>query len=106
MTTSAFPVYTGDTHDGLACTWQRDDGTAVDITGATITFRWKKPDGTTVNGNGTVTVTNAASGQFTYAWGTIEQALAGNCLFQWKGVWGDGTILHMTPQYYEFDSPI
>lgn len=101
------PVTTGDNHDGLACTWQRDDGTAVDITGATITFRWQStPGGTVVDGNGTVTITSAAAGQFTYKFGTTELAFSGSYTFQWKGVWGDGTVLHNDRLSYIFNRPI
>lgn len=101
----ASPVVTGDNHDGLACTWLRDDQTPVDITGAAITFRWKNSAGT-VNGNGVVTITDGPNGKFKYVWGSIELALVGDYTYQWKGVWLDGTILHDDEAGYTFKASI
>mgnify|MGYP007073280000 CR=1 FL=1 len=57
-----------------------DDGTAIDLTGATVTLRWR------VNGaavqTGAMAVTNAAGGICQRRWGSGELSAEGHVLFE------------------------
>jgi hypothetical protein len=60
----------GDTLPVLACTF-----TGVDITGYSIVFRSKRPDGTVMSRAATITA--AATGEFEFRWQTGDIAVPG-----------------------------
>jgi hypothetical protein len=70
----------GSTHTGLTITWTHPDGTPHDLTGATLTGRIYDPltGGRAITG--TLTVTGAATGEFTWAFGVADVATASDWL--------------------------
>lgn len=70
-------------------TWTDADGTPVNLTGATITgvIRNKSTGAARVI-DGTLTVTTAASGIFTWAYGTADVATAGQFEVQFNAAFG------------------
>jgi hypothetical protein len=77
-------------HTGQAITWQRSDGTAHDLTGATLTGTIRDMAGTERAIDGLLTITSAPDGQFTWAYGTNDVAAAGHYEVQFKATYGDG----------------
>jgi hypothetical protein len=70
-------------------TWTRADGTAEDLTGATITgYIYSQQSGTTRAIDGTLSVTSAASGVFSWAYGTADVAEAGYFRVQFNAAFG------------------
>lgn len=70
----------GSTHTGLTITWTHSDGTAHDLTGATLTGRIYDPD---VGGRaitGTLVITAAAAGQFIWSFSAADVATASDYL--------------------------
>lgn len=67
-------------------TWADSGGTALDLTGATITARIKNSASTTVVSDGTFTITNATAGQFRWDYGDTDIASAGNYSVQFTAV--------------------
>lgn len=69
-------------------TWTRDDGTAEDLSGATITGFIKNSAGTVRAIDGTLTLTTPASGIFTWAYGDNDVATAGEFTVQFNAAFG------------------
>jgi hypothetical protein len=68
----------GATRPQYQLTWVDADGDAVDLTGATVTVRIRdRSTYTTTATGGTVTLTTAASGIFTWTPGAADVATAG-----------------------------
>jgi hypothetical protein len=66
------PAVAGALRPSQVITWTREDGSAEDLTGATITGTLKPRGGTTRAIAGTLTVTTAASGIFTWAYDAAD----------------------------------
>ena len=66
------PAIAGALRPSQVITWTRDDGTAEDLTGATITGTLKPSGGVVRAIAGTLTVTTAASGIFTWAYAAAD----------------------------------
>lgn len=70
-------------------TWGDEDGAPLDLSGATITARIRnRATGVAVDSDGTFTVTNGASGQFRWDYGTNDVATAGRFEVQFTAVFG------------------
>lgn len=69
-------------------TWQDSDGTALDLTGSTITARIKNDAGTVVDSDGTFTLTNATAGQFRWDYGDTDIGTAGSYIVQFTAAFG------------------
>ena len=65
-------------------TWTRADGTAENLSGATITGFIKNAAGTVRAIDGTLTVTTAASGIFTWAYGDNDVGTSGTFTVQFN----------------------
>lgn len=63
-----FVIKTTATQPNIVAVLKEDDGTAVDLTGATVNFKMKRPgaDSTTIDDG--VIVTDAENGVVTYQW--------------------------------------
>lgn len=66
MTT--FHIKQGDTAPALQATLRYADGTAINLTGATVRFLMRPHDDATVAVNGAATVITAADGLVEYRW--------------------------------------
>lgn len=68
----------GATRPSQVITWLRDDDTAEDLTGATITGKlFDHSLGTTRDIDGTLAVTDGTAGVFTWAYGPADVAAPG-----------------------------
>lgn len=72
-------------------TWSDQDGTALDLTGATITARITRPGGEAIAADGTFTLTDAENGQFRWDYGTNDVGTAGTFDVQFNAAFGSGT---------------
>lgn len=70
-------------------TWTDKNGTALDLTGATITAKIKNlSSGSTVASDGVFTITDAAAGKFRWAYSTTDVADAGDYSVQFEAAYG------------------
>jgi len=76
----------GARHVGQTITWTQKNGSIQILTGATITARIISTSLSAVafNSDGTFNVTNGANGIFTWAYGAIDVAVAGEYEVQFK----------------------
>jgi hypothetical protein len=88
------PIPQGQTHVLLSLTWKDDTGTAIDLSGATITARIQPLHGTGGASTGAITVVSAPAGTLTYKFATTEVATTGTYQIQFKAVYADATILY------------
>lgn len=68
-------------------TWSDEDGTAVDLTGATITARIEDMSGTVRASDSTFTLTTPASGVFRWDYSTADVATAGVYVVQFTATY-------------------
>lgn len=81
----------GATRPSQVITWTRDDGTAEDLTGATLTGKIKDPRTDEVADiAGTLSITDATAGQFTWEYGAADVATSGRYLVQFTAAFGTG----------------
>lgn len=78
----------GATRPSQVITWTRDDSTAENLTGATLTGTIKDSAGTVRAITGTLSVTTAASGIFTWDYSAADVASAGNFIVQFTAAFG------------------
>jgi hypothetical protein len=72
------PIYVGDTGAPFSPTFQHADGTAVNLTGATITMEMVNDDtGAVINCAGTWTIDSAPNGEAHYQYQSADVATAG-----------------------------
>lgn len=69
-------------------TWRDDDNAAIDLTGATLTGIIER-GGTQTAITGTLTVTGASSGVFTWAYSAADVAEAGTFFVQFRAKYSD-----------------
>lgn len=72
------PIYCGDTGAPFDPVFLRKDGSAEDLTGATITMIMEDAEGNSKTAAGTWTITNAANGQASYSYASTDVNTAGN----------------------------
>ena len=78
-------------HSGQTITWLKDNGAPVDLTGATITARIRSnASGTVEDSDGIFSLASATDGQFSWAYGLYDVAVAGDYEVQFKAAYGDG----------------
>lgn len=78
----------GARHTGQTITWTRANGTAHDLTGATLTGTIRNEvAGTVVAITGTLTPTSATEGIFTWAYSAADVATAGRYVVQFKATY-------------------
>ena len=71
-------------------TWSDSDGNAVDLTGATLTGYIKPNGGSTRAIDGTLSLVTAASGIFSWAYGSTDVGTTGHFLVQFIATYGGG----------------
>lgn len=71
-------------------TWTDEDGTAVDLTGGTITAKIRDHDFNTRDSDGTFTITSAAAGVFRWDYGSEDVEAAGAFQVQFSAAFGSG----------------
>lgn len=90
MAATDFFIKQHDTAPSITETLSSTTG-AINLTGASVKFHLRKPDGT-VAVNAAATIVTAASGIVRYQWVTGDTAVAGTHLREWEITFGDGTI--------------
>lgn len=82
----------GARHTAQQITWQDENGTAVNLTGATITgYKKANSDGTITALDGTLTLVTAASGVFSWAYGAVDVGTVGKYKVQFIATYSDTT---------------
>ena len=83
----------GDTGPSLTATLKNPDGTAANLSGATVKLNIKaRRGGTTLVNHGTVTVTDATNGRVSYAWQVADTANPGSFYVEWEVTYAGGMI--------------
>src|ERR1043165_2094470 len=78
----------GARHTGQRGTWTQEDGTPQDLTGATLSGTIMAQDGTTRSITGTLSITTAADGIFTWAYSAADVGTEGRFMVQFKATYG------------------
>lgn len=80
----------GARHSGQSITWKKSDGTAYDLTGATITARIRNQrTGEARDADGSFSLTTPASGIFAWAYGATDVQYPGRFDVQFKAAYSD-----------------
>lgn len=101
-----FYLKQGDRLPVMAATLTTSDGSAIDLTAATVNFIYQASDGLTaaVVGAGTVTITDATAGEVEYAWSAADAALdAGTYNAEFEAQIGGLRITAPNNGYIEFE---
>jgi hypothetical protein len=84
----AGPIFVGATHRPFWFTWTEDDGTPIDLTGATLSARFRNhSSGAAINGTGVFADQGYSGGQFTYKMASSDISTAGNYEVQITASW-------------------
>lgn len=82
-----------DTAPALTATLKDDNGTAIDLTGATVVFNMRQRSDSTVKVNrGSVSIVSAAAGQVSYSWQTGDTDTVGVFDGEFEITHADSTI--------------
>lgn len=88
----------GARHTAQQVTWTYDDGTTVNLTGATITgYKRDRRTGEVTALDGTLTITDAANGVFTWAYGENDVAEPGIYSVQFVATFGTDDVEKSLP---------
>lgn len=90
----------GDTYPALTATLTDSVGAAVDLTGATVTFRMVDSAGTVVVAAGAVSITNAAAGEVSYSWQAGDVDTVGEFRGEFNAVLFGGAKAHFPNDGY------
>lgn len=105
-----FTLKAGDTSPTLTATLTASDGTALDLSGASVQFQMRPSDATdgTLTVDAPATVTDPANGRVRYAWSSAETATAGRYHAEFDVEYADGStetvpnagwfFIHIRPQ--------
>lgn len=86
-----FQIGQGDTAPAISSQLTQN-GTPVNLTGATVQFRMALAQAKVTVVNRAATITNANTGMVSYTWQAADTATPGNYVFQWVVTYSDGTI--------------
>lgn len=82
----------GDDLPEIEATLTGSDGTAVDLTGSSVQFRFRNADGGDAT-TGSATVIDAEAGKVKYDWQDQETAEVGDYVGEWVVTTGGGLVL-------------
>lgn len=88
----SFYIKQGDTAPALRATLKDPDGTAVDLTGATVKFSMRTASGTVLVNKQSVTLVTANAGIVEYAWQAGDTDTAGTHLGEFEVTHTDATV--------------
>lgn len=97
------PIYVGDTAVPFAPTFTHKDGTAVNLSGATISMKMVSETGTTKTCSGSWTIDNASAGQAHYNWQNADVSTAGTWTL-YVVITTGGSPVHADPKLLEIQT--
>lgn len=87
----------GARHLAATIQWTDTDGDPVNLTGATLSGRIKPIGGSARAVDGTLTITGATTGLFTWTYGATDVGTAGRFEVQFKATYADTTYALSIP---------
>jgi hypothetical protein len=92
---------------GVRITWSLKDGSAYDLTGVVALTGVIKPNGGTERAiTGSLTITNAALGKFTWAYSENDLSITGTFQVQFKADYGSGMYDLTFPETWVVESAL
>jgi hypothetical protein len=88
----AFTIKQNDTSPQIGATLQDGDGTAIDLTAATVRFHMKKIGAATASTDAAATIVNANTGSVKYDWVAADTANAGSFQAEFEVTYTNGGI--------------
>lgn len=88
----SFYLKAGDTSPALRATLQNPDGTAVDLTGATVVFNMRSSGNTVLISRVACSIVTAASGIVQYDWQAGDTDTVGQHLGEFEVTFADSTV--------------
>lgn len=92
---AAFKIKRNDTSPSIQITCQDSNGTAVDVTGASVQFHMRlagSADGATLKVDAAGSVVSGSSGTVKYDWSASDTNTAGEYECEFEITFGDGTV--------------
>lgn len=87
-----FTIKQGDTKPEIRATLKDANGTAINLTGATVRFHLSAKVSGTVKVDSPATVISASEGIVQYAWSTGDTDTAGVYNAEWEITFSDGSV--------------
>lgn len=87
-----FTIKRGDTLPFIEATLRSENGTPVNLAGATVLFKMKKPGSNAVLINRACTITDAANGVVRFAWQAGETDTIGNYSAEFEATFFGGSV--------------
>jgi len=90
----------GDTAPDIQAIIHEEDDppSIIDLTGATVRFQMKIPDGKRYQVNGAATILNPVAGSVSYSWGPNDLSVPGTYNVQWEVTYPGGRIQTTSPE--------
>ena len=87
-----FYIKQNDTSPALQATLKDSDNNAVNLTGASVSFKMRLIGGTTLKTNHTATIFNASNGVVTFNWRSSDTDTAGDYQAEFQVTYSDSSI--------------
>ncbi len=87
-----FAIKQNDTSPIIAATLKDADGTAIDLSGATVRFHMRKIGKSAVSVDAAASVTNASQGKIQYAWSATDTATIGTYQGEFEVTYTDNKV--------------
>ncbi len=88
----AFTLKQNDTSPQIAAILQDGDGTAIDLTSATVRFHMRKIGATTASTDAAATIVDADAGSVKYEWVAADTANAGSFQAEFEVTYTNGNV--------------
>ncbi len=88
-----FFIKRGDRLPTLARTLQYQDGSAIDLTGCTVTWVMRTKVGGEIKVSAPATIVSALEGRVEYAWASPDTSAVGEFVGEWRVLYPDGKTL-------------